>query len=449
MVTILRMRNVIITVIVSSLVLTAGCGEYLGGSSNNDIEESTPAQTATSEQPSTEISPTKQATDTKTEPPTEVVTDSDGDGLTDSREQELNTDPNDNDTDSDQLNDSEEVEVYGTNPTESDTDGDGLTDGEEVKIYSTDPLRADSDEDRLNDSTEIEEYGTSPTNNDTDSDNLTDGREALELDTSPLSADTDSDNLSDSAEVKRLETSPTNIDSDNDGIADGPEINKKNLYPGADPMKKDVFVAVDYVEKVDAQKREEIKEKFAEAPVENPDGSTGITLHIYWDDTLTCKDAVERTSGVGPIDYSCVTTGDTSDLEGWETNPDVVFGDTHTGYYSTRIVSDIEGSTQEGASIAGFASEGDTAFVEANTQNLGAVFTHELGHQLGIGDVPGHGSSVSYNQYSSVMNYNSPSGTIRFATDSGPNAKSDWEYINESISSNGRPAETVVAEDSR
>lgn len=444
----ISMKSLIITVIVASLVLTAGCAEYLGESSNNAVEESTPAQTTTPEQPSTETSPANQATDTGTDSTTETVSDSDSDGLTDRREQELNTDPYDKNTDSDQLNDSEEVNVYGTNPAKSDTDGDGLTDGEEVNRYSTDPLRADSDGDRLNDSTEVEEYGTSPTNNDTDGDGLSDGREVLKLDTNPSSADTDGDNLSDSAEVNKLETSPTDIDTDNDGLADGPEIHKNTLYPGADPIKKDVFVAVDYVEKIDSQNVEEIKGEFAEAPVENPDGTTGITLHIYWDDTLTCKGAVEQGSVPGPIDYSCVTTGDTSDLEDWATNPEVVFGEPKFGYYSTRIVSDVEGSTQE-ESVAGFATSGNLAFVEAESQHLGSLFTHELGHQLGIGDLPGHGSSVPYNQYSSVMNYNAPSGTVRFATDSGPNPKSDWEYINESISSNIDPAETVSAEDSR
>jgi len=57
--------------------------------------------------------------------------DADDDGLTDSEEQLLGTDPSVADTDGDGLLDGAEVEL-GTDPTLSDTDGDGFTDGEEV-----------------------------------------------------------------------------------------------------------------------------------------------------------------------------------------------------------------------------------------------------------------------------------------------------------------------------
>ena len=57
--------------------------------------------------------------------------DADDDGLTDSEEQLLGTDPSVADTDGDGLLDGAEVEL-GTDPTLSDTDGDGFTDGEEL-----------------------------------------------------------------------------------------------------------------------------------------------------------------------------------------------------------------------------------------------------------------------------------------------------------------------------
>lgn len=61
-----------------------------------------------------------------------VAADSDMDGLSDTREQELGTDPRNADTDSDGLKDGEEVLKYGTNPLASDTDGDTYSDGSEV-----------------------------------------------------------------------------------------------------------------------------------------------------------------------------------------------------------------------------------------------------------------------------------------------------------------------------
>ena len=59
--------------------------------------------------------------------------DSDADGLSDSEEINLGTDPNKCDSDDDGVNDYEEVNVYGTDPLNPDTDGDGIKDGDEIK----------------------------------------------------------------------------------------------------------------------------------------------------------------------------------------------------------------------------------------------------------------------------------------------------------------------------
>ena len=68
--------------------------------------------------------------------------DSDGDGLSDIREAELGTDPNNADSDGDGINDGDEV-ALGTDPNNTDTDGDGVSDGEEVAAGS-DPNDASS-----------------------------------------------------------------------------------------------------------------------------------------------------------------------------------------------------------------------------------------------------------------------------------------------------------------
>lgn len=48
------------------------------------------------------------------------------------------------DTDGDGLTDSDETHIYGTNPGNPDTDGDGVSDGDEVHLYGTDPRTDES-----------------------------------------------------------------------------------------------------------------------------------------------------------------------------------------------------------------------------------------------------------------------------------------------------------------
>jgi hypothetical protein len=90
--------------------------------------------------------------------PGDIVLDSDGDGLPDSTENDLQTDPN--------------------NP---DTDGDGLSDGDEVNDFHTDPLNPDTDNDGLWDSHEVT-YGSDPHNSDTDGDGFPDGSDFCPVD---------------------------------------------------------------------------------------------------------------------------------------------------------------------------------------------------------------------------------------------------------------------------
>lgn len=89
------------------------------------------------------------------------------------------------DSDGDGLTDSYEVQV-GTNPFDPDTDKDGLSDGEEVLNFKTDPLNPDTDWDGLKDGAEIITYKTDALNPDTDAGGVTDGHEVIEDGTDPL-----------------------------------------------------------------------------------------------------------------------------------------------------------------------------------------------------------------------------------------------------------------------
>ena len=143
-----------------------------------------------------------QPTDTPpTDPPTQVAQgdDTDGDGLTDTQEVELGTDPNQFDTDGDGIGDGIEVHETQTDPLNADTDGDGLLDYDEVHTYSTDPLNADTDGDGKSDGEEVNDFETDPLDSDTDDDGLDDGDEIFGC-TSPLNSDTDGDGLDDKTE---------------------------------------------------------------------------------------------------------------------------------------------------------------------------------------------------------------------------------------------------------
>lgn len=99
--------------------------------------------------------------------------------------EEISVRGGDLDSDSDGLLDSREGEL-GTNPFDPDSDKDGLSDGQEVDGYKTDPLDSDSDFDGLKDGAEVLTYTTDPLNQDTDGGGVADGHEIIEDDTDPL-----------------------------------------------------------------------------------------------------------------------------------------------------------------------------------------------------------------------------------------------------------------------
>jgi outer membrane protein OmpA-like peptidoglycan-associated protein len=161
--------------------------------------------------------------------------DLDGDGLLNTEEKQIGTDPLNPDTDGDGLKDGDEVHRYHTNPLLKDTDGDGLSDYDEIFKYQTNPLNRDTDGDTLTDGDEVLKYKTDPLQMDTDNDGLADGDEVLRYTTDPLRIDTDNDKLSDGDEVSKYHTDPLKRDTDGDGLSDGDEILKYHT----DPLKAD------------------------------------------------------------------------------------------------------------------------------------------------------------------------------------------------------------------
>ena len=147
-------------------------------------------------------------------PPTLATPDSDNDGLTDTFENTIGTNPSLVDTDGDGLTDGAEVAIHSTNPLSEDTDGDGASDFDEVN-NSTDP-------------TDINSPAPSPPL-DTDADGLPDSLEDS-IGTNPSLSDTDLDGLSDGVEYDVHFTNPLEVDSDGDGSSDFDEVSA-----GTDP----------------------------------------------------------------------------------------------------------------------------------------------------------------------------------------------------------------------
>ncbi|MDA7867626.1 leucine-rich repeat protein [Akkermansiaceae bacterium] len=116
------------------------------------------------------------------------------------------------DTDSDGLSDYREQNLIGTDFELADTDGDGLTDKFEYE-GATDPKIADTDQDGLSDSVEINQTQTDPIIADTDQNGILDGLD-----------DKDGDGLSNKSEVEVHGTSPLLADTDGDSIKDGTEV---------------------------------------------------------------------------------------------------------------------------------------------------------------------------------------------------------------------------------
>ncbi|WP_254761618.1 hypothetical protein [Natrinema marinum] len=343
------------------------------------------------------------------------ASDTDGDGLDDGAEKRRGTDPTVADTDGDGLDDGDELARYDTDPLDADTDDDGLDDGEETTAYETDPNLEDTDGDGLNDSVEVEDYGTNPLTADSDDDGLADGDELEVYETEPTDADTDGDGINDGAEAIDYGTDPLVVDTDDDGLSDGAEIRRQDLFPDADPLRTDIYVEIDTMEgaELGRAQTERIATAFENAPLENPDGSTGASLHFIADETIPWEPSTTM-----------------HDLNGYRAR---YFDRAQQGYHYLVIVADV-GRDSGSTNIVGKARRG-TMMVEprSDPDRLGSTTMHELGHSLGLfrSDFGGIDSEqYGFWRYRSVMNYNAPPEYYGFSS-SGLTGFDDWAFFDD------------------
>lgn len=216
--------------------------------------------------------------------------------------------------------------------------------------------------------------------------------------------DSDGDGLTDDEEAA-LGTDPHNPDTDGDGLLDGWEVHGVNGIDlramGASPTHKDIFVQMDYMERATATNGlgpntaviAGIVKAFADAPVNNPDHKTGITIHLITGNKLTYVD------DLNPVATSVmVIKGKSFDPKRapvfhymiWANQYD---GDTSSGYSLTTPGSDFVvtlGAWNNGA--------GGTDLEKIGT------FVHELGHNLGLRH--GNFDDTNYKpNHLSIMNY--------------------------------------------
>jgi len=162
----------------------------------------------TSDEDSGDAADSGSTTFTLTEDGSANALDTDGDGLTDSLEIQLNLDPDNADSDGDGINDGlDQFPADGQCSANMGAGSDPVVDNENL----------DSDSDGLTDLSEIE-MGTDPFNADTDADGARDADDRFPNDPSE-STDVNGDGLGDNA-------NPVIIDTDADGISDDQEFHR-------------------------------------------------------------------------------------------------------------------------------------------------------------------------------------------------------------------------------
>ncbi len=217
-------------------------------------------------------------------------------------------------------------------------------------------------------------------------------------------ADRDADGLTDVEEAE-LGTDPDHKDTDRDGVWDGWEVHGHDWVDyagmGAHPLRKDVFVEIDYEHYHDGTRNRsarlsdavirKMEQIYLGLDVTNPDGTRGIRLHVFQQGHLPrghrCDNANnsqmfhEKHRRVFKYGQLCLTP-----------SPNDQMGQAVVG-----------GSRFFGRAVEIDQDPGNDASEEQQGVWLGIV-AHELGHTLGLR----HGGEADINckpNYPSLMNY--------------------------------------------
>lgn len=234
--------------------------------------------------------------------------------------------------------------------------------------------------------------------------------------------DSDGDGLADAVEREVYGTDPTESDTDGDGYPDGAEVACSERLPGADPLSQDLYVELDAVAGAEVSRVAVaiVEDAFQNAPVENPDGSTGIDLHVRRSDAaLPADGSVNSHERPGEYDDVLDYREAAADFRG-------------DGHYYVLAAPNV-------------AYRGDDFYVGAGRPGLAAVepldspeltaslVLHELGHAFGLDrDQDGiDEDAYSRAEYDSVMNYNALYEVTHYSDGTDEVGRDEWDYVAE------------------
>ncbi len=220
----------------------------------------------------------------------------------------------------------------------------------------------------------------------------------------PVDGDGDADGLTD-AEEALLGTDPADPDTDGDALLDGWEVkgvDGTNLaLLGADPRHMDVFLEMDYMERASAQHGlappdsvlDNLRKCFASAPRDNPDGTTGIKLH------LERGNLVDYVADLDAFTFFLLKGKHFDIAKRARTFHYMIWADKWQAIPGVGRISGLSMAIPDSDFVVTLGEWGG-----GNDDAKSGTFLHELGHNLGLR----HGGSddVCYKpNHISVMNY--------------------------------------------